>query len=102
MQYDFFLRCDLKELEGETQEWCWLLTDAVSTADKGEVDGAIAEGGSVETEALLFPVVRVDYAIADGFFEEEKGILAADQGAGIAAVVEHAGSICLMRHFGSV
>lgn len=102
MQYDFFLRCDLKELEGETEEWSRLLTDAVSTADEGEVDGAIAEGSGVETEALLFPVVRVDYAIANGFFEEEQGILTADQGAGVAAVVEHAGGICLMRHFGSV
>lgn len=78
MQYYFFLRCDLKELEGEAKERCWLLTDAVSTADKGKVNGAIAEGGSVETEALLFPVVRVDYAIANGFFEEEEWVLTAD------------------------
>lgn len=78
MQYDFFLGRELEKLEGETEEWSGLLTDAVGTADEGEVDGAIAEGGSVEAEALFFPVVRVDYAIADGFFEEQEWVLTAD------------------------
>lgn len=98
MQDDFFLRRELEEFEGETEKWCWLLADAVSTADEGQVDGAIAEGGSVETETLLFPVIRVDYAIADGFFEEQEWILTANQGAGVAAIVEHTGGICLVRH----
>lgn len=57
MQYDFFLWRELEEFEGETEERCWLLTDTVGTTNEGEVDGAIAEGGGVETEALFFPVV---------------------------------------------
>lgn len=57
MQYDFFLGRKLEKLESETKEWSGLLTDAVSSADEGEVDGAITEGGGVETKALFFPVV---------------------------------------------
>lgn len=57
MQYDFFLWRELEEFEGETEERCWLLTDAVGTTDECEVDCAIAESGGIQTEALLFPVV---------------------------------------------
>ena len=100
MQDDFFFGRELEEFESQAEEGSRFLADAVGTANEREVDGAVAEGGGIETETLFLPVVRVDNAIADGFFEEEEWVLAADEGARIAAVIEHASSICLMRHDG--
>lgn len=100
MQNDFFFRRELEEFEGETQEGSRFLTDAVGTADKGEVDSAVAEGGGIESKTLFFPVVRVDNAVANSFLEEEEWVLTTDQGACVSAVIEHASGICLMRHDG--
>jgi hypothetical protein len=100
MQDDFFFRRELEELESKAKEGCGFLTDAVGTADEREFDGAIAEGGGIETKTLFFPVVRVDDAITNSFFEEKEWVLTADQGASVAAVIEHACGICLMCHDG--
>jgi hypothetical protein len=100
MQDDFFLRRELEELESKAKEGRGFLADSIGATDEGEFDGAIAESGGIETKTLFFPVVRVDNAIANGFFEEKEGVLTADQGASVAAVIEHAGGICLVCHDG--
>lgn len=71
---------------------------AVRAPDEGHGGGAVAEGGLVEGEALFFPVVAVDDAVADGFFEEVRRVDVVDCAAGVAAVVEHAFGVGLVGH----
>jgi hypothetical protein len=70
MQYNVFGGQQLQQFKSQAKKWCGLLANAVGAADEGEFDGAVAESGGVQTETLLFPVVRVDDAVADGFFEQ--------------------------------
>lgn len=88
----------MQQFHGEAQEGRrFLLT--VRAADECERGGAVAEGGFVDGEALFFPVVGFDDAVADGLFEEVDGVLVMDCGAGIAAGVEEAFGVCLVRHY---
>lgn len=71
---------------------------AVGAADEGEGDGAVAEGGFVDGEALFLPVVGFGDAVTDGFFEEVGGVLVVDCLAFVAALVEHAFGIDVVGH----
>ena len=71
----------------------------VGAAEVGHVGGAVAEGGFVDGEALLFPEVGVDDAVEDGLVEEVGGVEAVDCAAGVAvAVVEEVLDVGLVGH----
>ncbi len=79
---------ELQEFEREADEGGGFLLP-VGAAEVGHVGGAVAEGGFVDGEALLFPEVGVDDAVEDGLVEEVGGVEAVDGFSGVAvAVVE--------------
>lgn len=78
----------LQQLKGQAQKGRRLARDARGAANELEVGGAIAQGGGVEAKALLLPVVRLGDALAHALFKEQRRVLAADEGAAVAAVVE--------------
>ena len=73
---------------------------AVGAADEGGFNGSVAEGGFVDGEALLFPVVGVGDAVAHSFFHQVGWVLPADGGADVAALVEHGFGVCAVGHCG--
>lgn len=89
---------ELQELEREADEGGGFLLP-VGAAQVGHVGGAVAEGGFVDGEALLFPEVGVDDAVEDGLVEEVGGVEAVDCAAGVAvAVVEEVLDVGLVSH----
>lgn len=75
---------------------------AISATEVCHGDGAVAERGFVDGEALFFPIVGFGDAVTDGLFEEVRGVGVVDCGAGVAAGVEHAGGVDVVGFFGLV
>lgn len=93
LQHNPLLRHQLQHLERETQERRRLPRDARCAANELEVCGAVAQRRGIEAETLLFPVVRLGDALAHTLFEEQRGVLAFDEGAAVASVVEEGGGV---------
>ena len=72
---------------------------AVGATNKCEDSSTIAERSFVDGEALLFPVVGFDDAVADGLFEKVDRVLVVDRGARVPAGVKEAFGICLVGHY---
>ena len=97
LQHDLAVGQQLQELEGQAEEGGGFLL-AVRAAEVGHLDGAVAQRGFVDGEALLLPVVGVGDAVADGFFEEVRRVLVVDRVAFVAALVEHALGVDVVGH----
>ena len=90
----------MQHFEGQAEKGRRPLLRTKGAADKGQLDGSIAQARLVESKALLFPVVRVGDSVADRLLHQQRRVLAADQGAAVAAVIQHDLGVSLMRHLG--
>ena len=71
---------------------------AVGAAEEGGFDCSVAEGGLVDGEALLFPVVGVCDTVPHCFLHQVRRVLSADGGAHVPTLVEHGFGVCAVGH----
>ena len=88
---------ELQHLEQETDEGRRLLGGRGCACDVGECNGTVAKSGFAESETGFSPVIRLRDPVAQRLLDQQCWVGAADQWAAVAAVVQHALRVGLVR-----
>ena len=96
---DVSVREELQKLESKADEWRGFLL-AVGTAYEGHLHSPVAECRFVDSEALLFPVIRFGNTVTNGSLEKVRRVLIVNRLAGVASIIEHALRIDMVGHSG--